>query len=323
MDTSSLGWIIFFYGPVLVVLYLLVWQLSQAISKTVRVLQSDSGLETTKNRKLSWLCIAFIILGLLFLYALIFTKEQVPLGSVNAGSSVFDNKWGQAGLSFYFFLSAIITSWLIHPLQKPRLSRFDKYLGIGWIRRHKILTQLAVFATIIIGVIGYQLISLELNKRAFAHARAAIDTVYADIVKDVGAPDNYKRSSTCSQSYVESIVTTKGPIGCDVGTNFIYSVRDQLEATVQFKKIQEVISKHDEFRHTKPLSGDISSLGVVNSTYKDAQDFYQIDSTVCTVKYVYDTPEETYLKLTNQGSKTLYVTMGCYGPARQLYYPSN
>ncbi len=324
MDTSSLGWIIFFYGPVLVVLYLLIWQLIRGVSKTVRTLRPASGVETTKNRRLSWIFMVFLVLGLLFLYALIFTKEQPPDGPIGTSSSVFDNKWGQLGLAFSFFLSAIISSWLIHPLQKPGASRFDKYLGISWMRRHKYLTQIIIIIAVIVGIVAYQLIALELNKRAFAHARTAIDTVYADIVSQVGPPDDFKKSDTCSQSYVESIVTTKGPIGCNIDTVFIYGVKDEDQATLKLKRIQSIVSSHDRlFKPTKALSLTITTAATINNAYKGSGDEYKSSGLNCVINYIYDTPHEIELSLKNTKMKPLEIVIGCYGSSRAIYYPAS
>lgn len=323
MDTSSLDWIIVIYGPILIVLYFITWQLIRATSKIIRVLRPTGRIEATKNKKLSWLCMTFIILGLLFMYAVIFTKPE-PVDPSGAWGGFFDNKLEEVGLSLTFFLAAIVTSWFIHPLQKPGPSRFDKYLGIGWIRRHKILTQVILLVLLVLGGIAYQLIALELNKRTFQHARVAIDDIYADIVTQVGSPDNFRHSDTCSQSYVESVFTTKGPIGCSVNTVFIYGIQNESQASLLLKNVQTAIINHDKlFRPTKTSSSKLTTVSTISGIYKAAEDTYKSFGLDCIINYIYNAPEEVELPLKNASMKPFEVFMGCYGSARAMHYPEN
>jgi hypothetical protein len=191
----------------------------------------------------------------------------------------------------------------------------------NFFRRHIKLSGLILI--IILGAAGifiYEKVALELNKRAFQHARTAIDSVYADIVTQVGQPDNFKRTSTCSRSYQE--LTGYGNASCDVDTSFIYGETDSNEATSTIKKIQSVIKSNSRFNQTRPLSSNISDTLVVNSYYHGAQDFYKFDELDCTAKYVYDTPADTYLALSKSPNrKTLFIIVGCSGLARDQYYP--
>ena len=190
---------------------------------------------------------------------------------------------------------------------------------LPWIRRHKFLSLLYAIVLLVIGVFVYEKVALELNKRAFAQARTAIDTIYADIVAKVGQPDDYKVSNNCSRLSREF---EREPIVCNVNTSFIYGVSNEDEANSLFKKIQGFISDYKTtFKPIKPLSSSITSLLVVNTYYHDAQDYYKIGVLDCTAKYVYDTPEETYLQLKESRLKPFYIRIGCSDWARQEYYP--
>ncbi len=170
------------------------------------------------------------------------------------------------------------------------------------------------------GIFAYQEIALQLNKRQFEHARVAIDTVYADIVSKVGQPDNFKRENSCSVSYQEF---DTGRTSCSIDTSFIFAVKDKNEASSIFKKIQSVVdSDKHYFKISRPPSDSISSSPVAYFYYQEAQDYYYVTGLKCTIKYVYDTPKDTYLSLsTGDGVKTMFIVLGCDGSARSKIYP--
>lgn len=189
-----------------------------------------------------------------------------------------------------------------------------------WIRGHKIISLLLFIVLPVAGFFVYEKVALELNKRAFVHARAAIDTVYADIVAQVGPPDNSKRVIECSTSHV---TFGQGPISCSVDTDFIYGVSDEGEAVALFRKIQAVISKNKQFKPTKALSLTITDQTVVNSAYHTASDEFSLDGLQCIVNYVFDTPREIFLTINDNSKKPLQVVIGCHGITRAMYYPNN
>jgi len=83
--------------------------------------------------------------------------------------------------------------------------------------------------------------------------------------------------------------------------------------------VQSLISKH-KFVPAQSLSSEISDRLVVNTIYHAASDKYKLASLQCTVNYVFDTPDETFLKLKDANKKPFEITIGCYGPAKQQYY---
>jgi len=160
---------------------------------------------------------------------------------------------------------------------------------------------------------------LELNKRDFQRASRAIDSIYAEIVSQVGQPDNTKRSQTCSRTYQE--FSGYGPPNCDVDIEFTYGVASLSGANKIYKSIQYIVT-HDSLKSVSPLSSKITRTLISDKYYSEAQDNYVFNSLNCTSKYVYDTPQDTFLTLkTNKDLKSLYVVLGCSGAARQQYYP--
>lgn len=203
-------------------------------------------------------------------------------------------------------------------MAKSASGRFRR--SVPWARSHKFYSLLLLTVLLVAGIFVYEKVALELNKRAFSQARTTIDTVYADIVAQVGSPDNSKRAAECSASHV---IFGQGPISCSVDTDFIYGVSDKSEAIDQFKKIQAVISRNEQFKPTKTLSLTITDQIVVNSAYHTASDEFSSDGLPCIVNYVYDTPREIFLTINDKSKKPLQIVIGCHGIARAMYYPNS
>jgi hypothetical protein len=190
----------------------------------------------------------------------------------------------------------------------------------GFFGRHKITSAIILVTFLgIAGIFIYQKIALELNKCNFQHARTAIDSVYADIVRQVGPPDDYKVIDLCSRRYQE--FTGYGNLTCHIDKSFIYGVGDEAESNNLFKKIQKNIDLNNEFRSTQMRATSITDTLVVSTDYHTASDKYKIGSLDCVVNYVFDTPREIDLSIKEQTKKPFEITIGCFGPARQPYYP--
>lgn len=186
------------------------------------------------------------------------------------------------------------------------------------ILHHKFYLILIIILLGVAGYFGYEKYAAWQNKRDFQQARAAIDSIYADIVRQVGPPDNSKRSNDCSRSYQE--FTGYGNLTCDLNLELLYAVSDRNDATVHYKKIQTILGETSTLSTASKLSTDIIDKLVVSSYYHEAQDSYMLKSLKCTSKYVYDTPQDTYLSI--EGLKNyLFIVIGCSGNAISQYYP--
>lgn len=192
---------------------------------------------------------------------------------------------------------------------------------LEWPVRHKWLAFFFAIVLIILGFIVYEKIALEMNRLAFKSARHAIDTVYADIVKQLGPPDNSKTQSECSKSYF-------GPykliLSCSVDTDFAYGLDDKTEANKKTEEIRSIIKSHSElFKQTAPPNTGIyptPAPGYVNTT--SSIDYYKTSGLLCIFKYVFDSPSETFLTVANITSqKIFYVASGCSDNARSDFYP--
>jgi len=190
----------------------------------------------------------------------------------------------------------------------------------NWLKQHKWFSLLIIIALLITGVFVYEKIALELNKRAFAHARAAIDTVYADIVAQVGQPDNSKRSNTCSRP---NQLYGRGRLSCDISITFIYGLNDLDQASTYLKTIQKIITSQRTFKATKPLSIAITTGLVADAQYSDAHDYYSNSGISCEASYWYDTPRQIELDIKDGNKKPLEISLSCTDWARSEYYPKS
>jgi hypothetical protein len=171
---------------------------------------------------------------------------------------------------------------------------------------------------VLIGVIVFRVYEKQQNQAAFEQARLTIDAIYADVIKEVGPPDDQKRTNSCSKNFQE---WGGGEISCDVSGEFIYGVDSQEQATKIYKSVQNiVVNEKNTFKPESPLSTSITDELVVDTYYHSAYDSFKTERGLkCVAKYVYDTPKDSYLK-TPAGKKGLYITIGCFGGAKAPYY---
>jgi hypothetical protein len=187
-----------------------------------------------------------------------------------------------------------------------------------WVRSHKVLSIFALVGVIVTVFWAVQAYQKHQNKVAFQQARAAIDTVYADIVAKVGQPAASKQINSCSRHHQEF---EEGPLSCAVGTSFIYAIADRNEATQKYKAIQSVIiARPDQFKPIGQLSSAITDELVVNTYYHSAFDHIRTHKNMdCAAKYIYDTPRE--MDLMTNSLHGIQTNIICSDWAKQQIYP--
>lgn len=201
------------------------------------------------------------------------------------------------------------------PMAKLAFSKLKRLLF--WVKSHKFYSLLILIVLLVAGYFVYDKIALELNKRAFQNARVAIDTVYADIVKEVGQPDDFKHENFCSRP---NVTFGEGPLSCDVSTTFIYGVADMDDANRVFKKTQITISTYKKLKPTKPLLSSITSVPVGDVIYSSATDYYKMSGVDCITSYWYDTPRQIELAINHKNKKPLEISLSCNNWARAQFY---
>jgi hypothetical protein len=188
------------------------------------------------------------------------------------------------------------------------------------LKHKKILLVIIVIAVLAAGFWVYGQASTYTNKRDFQQAKKMTDNIYNSIILKVGTPDNFSKKDTCSRSYQE--FNGYGQINCDIDRSILYSVSNKEDAQEKINEIQSIINQVKDYVPTRPINTTIVTTGVLNKSYYGVQNFYKLKNLDCTSKYVYNTPDDTFLKLNHPGTP-LYVVIGCTGPAKKLYYPLN
>lgn len=184
---------------------------------------------------------------------------------------------------------------------------------------HKVLSPLCSLLLLALGFFIYEKAALELNKRAFIGARHTIDIVYADIVKDVGQLNNSLTINECSRSHLE---LSDGPLSCSVNTEFVYGVADKNESDKLMSKIKASVAKHAaSFKPTAPPKSEISVSPSVHDVSDSEVGYYSAAGLFCTIKYVFDTPEDLDIRLQNSNAMPFAVNVSCSSKARDVFYP--
>jgi hypothetical protein len=199
------------------------------------------------------------------------------------------------------------------------LQKTKNFSRLRWPRDHKLISLLVIVVLLIGGYFVYEAVALRMNRHDFEQARTAIDTIYSDIVSQVGQPDDYKKERSCSRPYQE--FTGYGSPNCDVGFSLIYGTQDEVKANAILQKVQSEINMHQVLKHTSQSLSYLTDKFVINANYHASSDTYSLNGLKCVANYVFDTPDETTLTIKDNSKKPLEITFGCYGPARQAYYP--
>ena|SRR3989344_1899346 len=191
------------------------------------------------------------------------------------------------------------------------------YSPLSWIRRHKLYSLLLFIVLLVAGIFVYQKVALELNRRAFAQARTTIDAVYADIVAQVGQPDDYRRDNICRTTQE---VYGEGALSCYVTTDLILGVEDKQQSDQFINKIKDIISMQSNFiLESEPTIPSVNTSA--GSDSEPSRDYYKTNKVIeCVVSYVFEPTFNTLLikKVTNK--KTLYVSIDCTAGAKGAFY---
>lgn len=187
--------------------------------------------------------------------------------------------------------------------------------------RTRLVSLLVLLAVIVLGTYAYNAVAVRVERRHFEQARAAVDRVYADIVKQLGQPDSYRRVSECSRTSVEF---GQGPLSCDVGTDAAYGVSDVVQANKLNAKIVSVMTANSFLFHpaSEPPT-DISINRAPGVAPDNSVSYYTLAGLLCAVKHTYDMPREIQLTIKDPSKKIFGVSIGCDGSARTEYYPIN
>ena len=197
-----------------------------------------------------------------------------------------------------------------------------KYLS--WLRKHKWLSIpiLLVVAVVLIalGAVVYNKIATELNRRAFQQANYAIETIYNDIVKEVGPPDDNKRESRCSRSRGEF---SEGPLGCYTSMFFIYGLSNKDQSDLTIKRIRSIIVNSQSILVAASSSTESSGLITKAPGNTSSTDYYQAPGRIkCRADYAFDTSYGSFLKLKDPDAKPLAINISCSGMAMEDYFSS-
>ena len=192
--------------------------------------------------------------------------------------------------------------------------------SLFWIKTHKLVSLVLAIILLVVGFFVYEKVALELNRLAFKSARHTIDTVYTDLVNEVGPPDNSKTINECSRSHV---AIGDGPLSCSVNTSFIYGVSNRSEADQLMNDVQKVVKKHtNTFKSVSAPPSFIDITPAISDVNNSKVNYYSVAGLFCAIKYVYDTPRESDLILQNSRDKIPYfIAITCSADARAIFYP--
>jgi len=260
----------------------------------------------SRNLILAQISQLFIVAGVLSAVILWFTSQKYPY-------------YIPAGL---LGLGVILTPFIkLYQLKNKRNleEKVDRHMQIAWPWRTKWALLIPFIIALVAGTLIYQAIALRQNRQAFQEARSDIDTIYADIVIQVGKPDNFRRTNSCSRPSQEF---EQGPLSCDVSTDFIYGVDNKTQADVLKSQIQHVINQHRDLLSPSapPVSDIYPILAPGNNTDSSNNYFLTKKNMQCGTKYTYDLPREIGIDLQKNDKKIFGIAFDCSSLARKDYF---
>lgn len=166
---------------------------------------------------------------------------------------------------------------------------------------------------VIAGLLIYLRIDLELNKRAFQQANHAIDTIYANIVKEIGPPDDSRSENRCGKGQG---LLSDGPWRCYINLFFVYGVANKEQSDQNINRIRSIITASQS--GLKPTAPTPITKAAGNTSVTD---YYQADKKIsCEAIYEFDTEFGGFLNLNNPSDKRLTIAISCSGVARANYF---
>lgn len=192
--------------------------------------------------------------------------------------------------------------------------------AINWLEKHRKTMWLLL---IVLAALLYLLIHAYrgwADTRRLHSSRAAIDSVYTDITKRLGQPDDLRTSNSCVKQGNINTYTL-----CTVETDFIYGASNQNLANVFLGQIQKVIGAHrNAFKPTRKLSVHLGNALSVEAYTHDATDYYRGPyGSACSVKYSFATPDEVDLSLRDPSLQPFEVFFSCSHKSVRAIYPAS
>lgn len=186
------------------------------------------------------------------------------------------------------------------------------------------LLIIAAAVALPLGIFAYGKYSARQDRQKFEQARAAIDSVYADIVAQVGPPARHKSDQSCDYASSEF---GKGPLGCSIYMAFAYAVKDASQATQLAKKVNSTAANRTDLF---AISYSNTNQSLPFSPLKDAHDYQIVSNDYlgkksrldCYLISTYAHKDSLYLSITTKNSEeNLSVLLGCKGPVKEEIYP--
>jgi hypothetical protein len=195
---------------------------------------------------------------------------------------------------------------------KKSLPKKSDGLNFFW-NKHWQVILIVVLAFGILGFIGVNKLIIYNQKQQFDQAEKSLDTLYTNIVKDVGQPTSMNKDDFCSYRSVEF---GQGDRNCSVGIYAYFSdITNKESALLIAKKTESALNQISNIEILRNLTQNDDKY-VSPGNYSSSSDFKFKDQNLeCYISYT----------LNKSGSRSSSSSFGmglsCYGPAKDEFYP--
>lgn len=187
-------------------------------------------------------------------------------------------------------------------------------LSVFW-NKHWQVILISVLVIGILGFIGVNKLIIYNQKQQFDQAEKSLDTLYANIVKDVGQPTSMAKDKSCSYASTEG---GKGRRGCGTSYKIVYNSGSVNEANSLKQSVIELAAKELDVKYSRDatfVAGNDSTPGE-----EAAIDFICPGVITCSLTVSYSEFSNDSNKSGSYHSKTI-IEFAAGGDAKAEFYP--
>jgi len=195
---------------------------------------------------------------------------------------------------------------------KKQPNKVSKAVSGFW-QKNWFAVLLVVVLLGVLAFIGVNRLIIYNQKKQFDQAEKSLDTLYADIVKNVGQPTSMKKDKSCSY---RSEKYSQGERSCSVDIYMYFNdVNQQQDAMDLALRVEDSLMKNERINLTSTTAQNNNPY-VSSHDYNSSDGFKFKDQQLsCYSDYTLDK------QALFSDTKSFRVTLSCYGNSRSEFYP--
>jgi hypothetical protein len=181
-------------------------------------------------------------------------------------------------------------------------------------KQNKWLTLTILVFIIFLALAVHHKIVVAADKKKFEQARMSLESLYSDIVAQVGTPERVERVNSCGYGNREF---DRGPLGCSVTLQLTFVLNDSVQASHLASQVDMIASQKS--RTFKSTYSNSSSALPFNGPQIDISGGHDTGGYI-DLKSMLSCATNSYF---DKSSLLLHTELSCGGSAKAPYYKVN